>query len=104
MAWATLDRARDLWADADQIDDDLLQFWLEAVKPSIIDYAPKLPDDATPPANWELAQVMQARNAFNSIKAGQGGFDGSEYGITAHPLDWQVKQLLRPRVGRPRVR
>jgi hypothetical protein len=41
---------------------------------------------------------MQARNVWNSEQASPGGnLDGSGFGLTIHPLDWQVKQLLRPR-------
>lgn len=139
MAWATRELARSIWADADLIDDDVLDFWLESVKPAIIAYAPAVPavpgtdtdgdgtfspgdlsgisdpdgdgvfDVVDPgdavPENWALAQIMQARNTFNAVKASPSGdFDGSSYGITARPLDWSVKQILRPRVGRPRVR
>ncbi|WP_341935517.1 hypothetical protein MRBLWO14_001169 [Microbacterium sp. LWO14-1.2] len=50
------------------------------------------------PDSWVLAQALQARNLYNSAKASPGGdMDGSGYGITAFPLDWQVQQLLRPR-------
>lgn len=62
-----------------------------------------LGDDApadTIPDEWMLAQAMQARNLYNAAGVGtDGAFEGSGYGITAHPLDWQVKQLLRPRRG-----
>ncbi len=62
-----------------------------------------LADPAVPvptiPDGWRLAQALQAQNAFNANNAapGNGDFDGGGYGITAHPLDWQVKQLLRPK-------
>jgi len=53
----------------------------------------------TIPDGWRLAQALQAQNAFNANNAapGNGDFDGGGYGITTHPLDWQVKQLLRPK-------
>ena len=55
--------------------------------------------DSIPDA-WRLAQLMQARNIFNAGKASPAGdFDGSSFGITTMPLDWQIKQLLRPQPG-----
>jgi hypothetical protein len=45
---------------------------------------------------------MQARAVYNSVKAGSGdqvGPDGLT--VTVYPMDWNVKNLLRPRkVGR----
>lgn len=53
------------------------------------------------PVAWRVAQLMQARNVWNSSQAspnGGDGFDSIGYGLTTtHPLDWQIKQLLRPR-------
>ena len=45
---------------------------------------------------------MQARNVWNSGKASPtGDFDGGQYSLTTFPLDWQVRQLIRPKVGKP---
>lgn len=53
------------------------------------------------PVSFRVAQLMQARNVWNSSQANPNGgdtFDGVGFGITTtHPLDWQIKQLLRPR-------
>jgi hypothetical protein len=52
------------------------------------------------PAHYRLAQIMHARNMWNAGKAStSGSFDGSEYGLSTFPLDWAVKQLLRPQRG-----
>lgn len=53
------------------------------------------------PANYFAAIIMQARNIFNAGKSPvQGGdFDGSGYGVTTYPLNWDVKQMLRPELG-----
>lgn len=54
------------------------------------------------PDGYRQAQLMQARNVWNSSKASPtGDFDGTSYGITSYPLDWQVRQLLRPKRGVP---
>ncbi|MFS0714095.1 hypothetical protein ABC195_09430 [Microbacterium sp. 2P01SA-2] len=60
-------------------------------------FEPTIPDE------WVLAQAMQARNIYNA--GGAAGGPSSDptaggYGIaTSYPLDWHVKQLLRPAQG-----
>jgi len=98
--WLTVDDEElpTLWPDV-PMNDNVAKLYLAAAKDACIAYAPALPEDADGiPDGWRLAQAMQARNTYNSSKASPGGdFDGSGYGISAFPLDWQVKQLLRPR-------
>lgn len=108
--WHTLETARDQWVDA-PLDDDELQEFLDVAKEAVLAYAPALPADSIEnvggfivptassiPDGYRKAQLMQARNVWNSEQASPGGnLDGSGYGLTIHPLDWQVKQLLRPR-------
>lgn len=94
--WHTIESARDLWVDA-PLDDEYLGELLEVAQGAVLAYAPALADTDVP-VSYRQAQLMQARNVFNASKAAPGGeFDGSSYGITTHPLDWQIKQLLRPR-------
>jgi hypothetical protein len=102
MAWLTAaDRTtvETLWPDADGIlDDPVLNLYLDAAREACEAFAPALAEGQEMPASWQLAQVMQARNVWNAGNASAGGdFDGSSYGLSTHPLDWQVKQLLRPR-------
>ena len=95
------DWARDLWRDAPP-DEGVLDLYLIAAEVTVLAYAPHdadgypLPEDAT----LKLAIVMQARNLWNSAKASPAGdFDGSGFGLSTMPLDWQIKQLLRPQRG-----
>ena len=110
--WATPEVARKYWRDA-PADDAVLVTYLSAARVACLTFAP-LPVDASTgygedpyggygggdeiPDNYLLAQVMQARNTWNSGKAapGDGAFDGGGFGISSMPLDWQIKQLLRP--------
>ncbi|NYF29237.1 hypothetical protein [Microbacterium sp. JAI119] len=86
-----------LWPDV-PMNDDAATLYLNAAKEACLAYAPALAEGASIPDGWRLAQALQARNTYNSSKAAPGGdFDGGGYGISAFPLDWQVKQLLRPR-------
>lgn len=108
--WHTLQTARDQWVDA-PLDDEQLQELLDVAQNAVLAYAPALPDAtltvidgyltesaSTIPVSYRHAQLMQARNVWNSSEASPSGdFDGAGYGITTMPLDWQVKQLLRPR-------
>lgn len=90
-----------LWSESDTImDDEALDIYLSAAKSECLAYAPKLRDGEPVPDGWIIAQVMHARNKYNAGATGPGGdLDGSGYGLTAFPLDWQVKQLLRPQRG-----
>ena len=98
--WLTPDdeELSELWPDV-PMNDAVTTLYLNAAKEACIDYAPTLPEGATEiPDGWRLAQALQARNTYNSSHAAPGGdMDGSGYGISAFPLDWQVMQLLRPR-------
>jgi hypothetical protein len=119
--WHTVATARDQWADApydeDGGDDTLTQL-LSVAKNAVRAYAPTagdgyvidddgyiVPGDpSSVPDNYVVAQLMQARNVWNSSKASpsSGNFDGGDvYALSSFPLDWQVRQLLRPKQGRP---
>lgn len=100
--WHTIESARDQWVDA-PLDDEQLEELLDVAKDAVLAYAPSDedidPDDPDEiPTRYRVAQLMQARNVWNSSAASPtGDFDGAGYGLTTFPLDWQVKQILRPR-------
>ncbi|WIB64371.1 hypothetical protein [Curtobacterium sp. MCBD17_040] len=101
--WHSIDSARDEWPGAPE--DLRLYTVLALAKEQVLAYAPVLEAGAVVPMNFRQAQLMQARNIWNSSKAdpsnGQIG-DGS-FVITPFPLDWMVQQMLRPRRGMPAV-
>ena len=104
VGWVTLTQARELWPDADVLGDDVLTTYLASAHESCVAFAPALADGATVPEAWQVAQVMQARAVYRSLKAGardQVGPDG--FAVTVYPLDWNVRQQLRPKQGRPLV-
>src|SRR5688500_6880490 len=108
--WHTVESARDEWPDAptDYGDggDDSLESLLAVAREAVVAYAPAVEEALTDiPDGYRAAQLMQARNVWNSTKVSTSGdFDGGQYGISAsYPLDWQVRQLIRPKQGRPRV-
>lgn len=118
--WHDETSARDQWPDAPVDEDDgdtqLIEL-LEVAKSAVLAYAPALDPEALVlvdgiyveagdeyvPESYRVAQLMQARNIWNSSKASpdSGTFDGGSYGLSSFPLDWQVRQILRPKRGRP---
>lgn len=95
--WHSLDSARAQWPDALELDDARLFTLLEVSRIECAAYGPALPAGELPPLNYLEAQLTHARNrnAAWRVDAVSGSEDGT-YNIGVHPLDWVVKQLLRP--------
>lgn len=57
------------------------------------------------PDGHREAHFVQARNIWNATKVAPGStsYGPDDMPISLHPLDWHVKQLLRPRTGVPKV-
>jgi hypothetical protein len=99
--WHTLASARDQWASASDDDTDLYELLLVA-RTQCLTYAPALAAGAPVPASYRKAQLMQARNLWNASKKDEGGGIGPDgFSITVFPMDWSVKNLLRPKTGIP---
>lgn len=94
-----------VWAEAEDIPDTLLTDLLFIARSSVEAYAPALPAD-TPagrcPVAYRHAQLMQTRNLWNATQVDSGGgFGGDDYTIRPMPLDWIIKQILRPKTAVP---
>lgn len=95
--WHTLATARSEWADAPYDDGQLFRL-LAIAEEQVSAYAPAF--TGRPSLSLRAAQLMQARNTWNAVKVSSDGGLGPEgYIITPRPLDWMVKQLLRPKRG-----
>ena len=101
MAVIDYELARSFWPDA-PLDDDVLEVVLDAAYRSCLAFAPTeayLPssdEDLTTSAQT-MAVVMQARAIYRSVTSGSGDSFGAEgLTVTVFPLDWSVKQMLRP--------
>jgi hypothetical protein len=88
-------------ADPDDLADALHSAYEECLLYGPLDSNRRrwTPDSVVPvPARFARAQALQARasirEAINNPSDNQG-FDGVQ--VTVFPLDWRVKQLLRPR-------
>ncbi|MBT1676008.1 hypothetical protein [Curtobacterium aurantiacum] len=104
--WLTIDdvRARTSWADAPD-DDVTLYEVLEASRVACINWAPALAEGELPPANYLIAQLMQARSVWNSVKSGPGDQIGADgFTVRVFPLDATVKAQLRPKRALPVIR
>jgi len=99
------------WADA-PMDAAALVRYLGAAHEQCVDFLPYTTDPTTGvqtpvipdpvPDRFALAQVAQARALYRSALAGSGDAIGADgLSVTVFPMDWTVKNLLRPRrVGR----
>lgn len=103
--WYTIDDAREDWRDAPAADARLWQL-LTLARQQVIAEAPALPEDATVPANCRAGQLMQARNLYNAgLTDPQTGAIGDDdtFQLRVFPVDWMVKQVLRPKRAIPVV-
>lgn len=104
MSWATLEDVRARWPDA-PMDDALLGDYIIAAHDQVAAYAPPLPDGASAPQSYVEAECIQTR-AIGQAYDRDGdviGF-GDGYAVRVRPLGAEVKALLRPPAGRPKVR
>lgn len=97
------------WPGAADIDIAELDALLASAAIQCDAYAPQITvttlEDGTTvegiaPDNYLHAQVLQARALYRSTMAGSGdqiGIDGQA--VTVFPMDWTVKNLLRPKRG-----
>lgn len=63
--------------------------------------APTDDPDGLTTAAYKTAVIMQARGRQRSTVAGGSDALGGDFPLTIHPLDWSVKQVLRPATGVP---
>lgn len=107
--WYDLDTIRVAWPDAEMVDDDTLGDILSASQEAVLSYAPSILDEdgelpAEIPESYRHAQLLQSRNIWNSSYASPSGdLDNGSFSLSTFPLDWQVRQLLRPKRGIPSI-
>lgn len=98
---------RVLWLDAESIHDETLAAILHVAMTQVNAYAPLAYPDASDdvPETFRYAQLQQAINLYNAgrVDANGGVGDGGDFVMRPHPLDWHIKAIIRPKVGRPRV-
>lgn len=91
--WHNVVTARLEWAGAPE-QDGVLARLLSVARDQCEAYGRQ---QETVPERYRAAQLMQARNTFNaSLTNGDQQTDMGGFVVTIRPLDWAVKQLLRP--------
>jgi hypothetical protein len=100
--WLSLEQTRQRWPDA-PLELTYLYGILKSAKIQCIDYAPALALADPVPANYLQAQLMQSRAIFTSFIANQNDNIDGQFPVRVFPMDWNVKALLRPKTGMPRV-
>lgn len=107
MGWLTPtdERLPGLWPGSVDIDPDDLAMFLNTSRIQCEAFAPKLRNPEDPPDNYLFGQAMQARALARAGVAGGGDAMGG-YGdtVTVFPMDWAVKNVLRPKRGKPVIR
>ncbi|MDU0367672.1 hypothetical protein RWH45_10625 [Microbacterium sp. KSW4-17] len=98
--WHTPHSARAFWKDAAGLSDETVAVYLTVAAQACLAFAP-LPDldPEEIPENYRLAQVMHARNIHNAVQNGGGAQQDQDTGfviMAPAPLDWHIRQLLRP--------
>lgn len=93
------------WEEAADIPAPLLKDLVFVARDSVLAFAPALPGDYPAgqcPPNFRVAHLMQIRNLWTATEVRSGGsFGDGDYSIPAYPLDWMIKQVLRPRRAVP---
>lgn len=94
--WHNVITARLEWDGAPKPDGTLHRL-LEVARDQVEAYGPKLAADAPVPERYRAAQLIQARNTWNaSLTNGDAQVDAGGFVVNVRPLDWAVKQLIRP--------
>ena len=84
------------WADT--IPEATLREALEAAHEQCVADLPLRPTPPVIPARWVLAQKLQARALIRSTYTGRNDEAGLDaLAVTVYPMDWTVKNLLRPK-------
>ena len=109
--WYELETIRTDWRDAPQ-SDTVLQQLLDTAKQQVLDFdngfnyrksdttgEPWSGDYTDVPNNLVLAQRMQARNLWNASKVdpGNGAMGDDTFVLRPFPMDWVVKNVIRPK-------
>jgi hypothetical protein len=97
--WHNPITARLEWAGAPDSDGTLYRL-LDVARDQVATYAPNLPVGSPVPERFRQAQLVQARNTWNaSLTNGDTQVDVGGFVVNVRPLDWAVKQLLRPKTA-----
>ncbi|QCO98967.1 hypothetical protein FCN77_16255 [Arthrobacter sp. 24S4-2] len=89
-----------IWPEAADIDSVLLDQLLSTANSLCVSYAPVLPEGASIPGNYRMAEVITARDIWSKMSGGnreEFGPDG--LAIPVAPLIYLARDLLRPKTS-----
>lgn len=93
------------WEDAEHIPTASLNDVLNVAREQVLEFAPALPPEIVEagkcPASYRVAHLMQARNLWNATEPDRSAYGDDGFSIPARPLDWIVRQMLRPKTPIP---
>lgn len=108
--WLTLEQARQSWSDAPKDDLTLAMVLLNSKTECARFLAAAnggslpLPVGAAPPTHWVGGQLLQAQAIWQVAQTNADDQIGTEgFGVRVFPLDWNIKQILRPKSAVPFV-
>lgn len=105
--WYTPQTIKAVWREAQSISDTELGELLEVAREECEAYAypADIAEPAAIPARVALAHRLHAQAIWNSQKTAGRDDDNTLSGqtVTVYPMDWQVKQHLRPRPAVPGI-
>lgn len=85
---------KDFWPDSAYLLPEALDRYLDAARAQCAAFAPDVEEI---PGHYRLAQALQARSLARAGTVGDGGSQGQfETAPVVFPMDWTVKNLLRP--------
>lgn len=98
VGWVTTEEVRLHFKDDVPLDDDVLTSLLQAAYELCSAYAPQVVPSPLP-ERWKLAQMTQAKNMWDADRESGDGLGPDGFAIRVFPMDWKVKNLLRPKRG-----
>lgn len=107
-----LAQVEQFWPTVAEVDPAALPSLLASARVQCEAFAPSLTTTledgstvtAEPPVNYLQAQALQARALYRAGVAGSGDTIGPDgLTVTVYPMDWTVKNLLRPRRAVPAI-
>jgi hypothetical protein len=104
---ADLELIESVWADAPVAEEErpALVLFLGSAQDQCLDYLDAdLTEETVVLDSWKLALILQCRALWQSAVTDPNGRVGEgEFQVTVYPMDWTVKNLLRPKRGIPVV-
>lgn len=96
--WHTSQTIAQQWKQAAKIENTELEELLAVARHQVESFAPKLVAGSVDiPDSYRLAQKLQAQALYNSSRVDPQGGDGMEgYTVKVYPMDWNIKNILRP--------